>query len=83
MARVRMLPGRRSAGSRSLKAFPAAERRLCRWGVCNGSSAVMRPRWRVWETRVIASQVPGTLSGGRAATSPTVAGCMQTASHLA
>eukprot|EP00955_Chlamydomonas_euryale_P107841 365803-Chlamydomonas_euryale.AAC.19 len=43
-ARVRMLPGRRSAGSRSLKASPAAARRLFRWGFCNGSSAVIRPK---------------------------------------
>eukprot|EP00955_Chlamydomonas_euryale_P102065 365390-Chlamydomonas_euryale.AAC.24 len=48
MARVRMLPGRGSAGSKSLKAFPAAARRLCKWGFCDGSSAVMRPRLHAW-----------------------------------
>eukprot|EP00955_Chlamydomonas_euryale_P038130 351002-Chlamydomonas_euryale.AAC.24 len=50
MAHVHVLPGRHSAGSRSLNAFPAllaAARRLCRWGFCDGSSAVMRPKHRL------------------------------------
>eukprot|EP00955_Chlamydomonas_euryale_P073010 361603-Chlamydomonas_euryale.AAC.13 len=42
MARVRMLPGRRSAGSRSFKAFPTAGRRLYRWGFCDRPPTVMR-----------------------------------------
>eukprot|EP00955_Chlamydomonas_euryale_P097715 365093-Chlamydomonas_euryale.AAC.10 len=83
MARVHMLPGRRSAGSRSLKAFAAAARRLRRWRFCDGPSAVMRQTKRGWGTHAIVSMVPRTLSSGHAAASPLVAGCMRNASYFA
>eukprot|EP00955_Chlamydomonas_euryale_P019080 203207-Chlamydomonas_euryale.AAC.6 len=77
MARMRMPHGRRSTDSRSWKAFPAAARRLHKWRFCDGSSAVMRPRWRAWGTHAVDSQVPGRLIGGRAVVSPPVVGLQQ------